>query len=774
MAPRQTHLSFSAQLVRFFLTLTTCLLLAIAVYARLITDSAFSPTFPNDPAFKGSLVIPLDQTLPAKCGDSSFTMTVSGVQFSFQTAASAVTGGLFNCFPQGAPAGHFNAITAPITISINPPVQAVGLVAGGAECFPHATFVGSLGTEAGNAQTPSGVFNGFIGAADIGGISTVTLNDTCTSGSANWSEILFVPASGVPAAQADVAVNKTASAPAAGAAALLDYSIGVTNNGPDTAKSVIAADFLPPNLTVNITSPSATPIPPVAPTTLTWSLGDLAKGANNSLSVFTTTPPFDKYSCEDTLLNVAVVGASTTDPNLLNNVAFTTTPFDKASRANVPEVCNNGLDDNCNGFIDCNDPACTSTSTCNAAIAPVWGVGGGGGGSGARGGCAGNCGGGEHCPPGEEGFGCCLGPSGHFISPACCDPLVPPNPICDLERANDPNRKESDPRTNLFGYGYTQAGQTITYTIHYENIGNGDAHNVSILDPLHPRLDETTLIINNAGIYDPATRVIVWHDPLTLPPQVPRSVSFSAKVRADAQPGTRVRNRATVVFPDALVPRTDTNFVEHTIVDPQFPIVADLSVSGCTQTSAGNWQVNLLNTGFRFAYNVTAEVVNSPTTLQVSNPLVHFVHPTDPQPAVLTTVMPHSTSVSMDTVSITTANHEHESEANGAEQQDDDRDRRDSDNDVCNVLTWRIRYMNSTGEMLSTDEPPSIARTCPCAGPPAGGAWENHEAYESCVEAVAYTFEKAGLITNRQRHAILEAAEESACGMRGDSHTKDE
>jgi hypothetical protein len=42
------------------------------------------------------------------------------------------------------------------------------------------------------------------------------------------------------------------------------------------------------------------------------------------------------------------------------------------------------------------------------------------------------------------------------------------------------------------------------------------------------------------------------------------------------------------------------------------------------------------------------------------------------------------------------------------------------------------------------------------------------------VETVAYTFEKAGLITNRQRHAILEAAEESACGMRGDSHTKDE
>ncbi len=337
-----------------------------------------------------------------------------------------------------------------------------------------------------------------------------------------------------------------------------------------------------------------------------------------------------------------------------------------------------------------------------------------------------------------------------------------------MERANDPNRKESDPTTDTFGYGYARAGQTITYTIHYENIGTADAHNVSILDPLHPGLDATTLVINNSGVFDPATRVIVWHDPLALPPQVPRSVSFAVNVKSDAQPGTRVRNRGTVVFPDATSPRTDTNFVEHTILDPRFQVVADLSVPGCTETSpdSNQWRVKLANTGFGFAYNATAEVVNPPASVQVTNPLVHFVHPSDLNPTVLATVMPHSTSTSQDAVTLITVRREHERDADDApEREGEHREgRRENRRDPCDVLTWRLRYTTSNGETLSKDVPPSIARLCPCAGPAAGGTWENHGAYESCVVHAAQEFVRAGLIADRQADSIVRAAAHSACG----------
>jgi uncharacterized repeat protein (TIGR01451 family) len=472
-----------------------------------------------------------------------------------------------------------------------------------------------------------------------------------------------------------------------------------------------------------------------------------------------TTPPFETYSCEDTLLNIAAVGTSTADPNLRNNVAFTVTPFDKASRANEPEICNNGLDDNCNGFVDCNDPTCTTV--CNPVIAAAPGVGGGGGG-------------GSSGSPGS-----CTNPIGITQPGCCCDSTAVAGGCTGCDFPSDPNRKESDPPTNAFGYGYARAGQTITYAIHYENIGTGDAHDVSILDPLHPNLDDTTLVINNAGVYDPATRVIVWRDPLALPPQVPRSVSFAVNVKSDAQPGTRVRNRGTVVFPDALTsPRTDTNFVEHTILDPQFPVVADLSVPRCTETSPGSrqWRVKLLNTGFGFAYNVTAEVVNPPVSVRVTNPLVHFVHPSDLNPDVLATVIPLSTSTSQDAVTIVTVSHEHERDAadDVAEQKGDWREGRRKDRrDPCDVLTWRLRYTTSNGETLSKDIHPSLARLCPCAGPAAGGTWKNHGAYVSCVAHAGQEFVQAGLIAERQKDALVRAAAQSVCGGKTEAEERE-
>ena len=735
----------------FVLVLSVCLVLPTPVDARLIIEDATSPEFPKDPAFAaGSLVVPLDN-LALSPGDQGFSITVGGTQFHFETLSSrGLVGQDFSI-----PGFFLESFDPGIVVTISPPVPVVGLTLAFAECSGQATFVGSLGTEVG--QTEYAARRVFLGAAEIGDISSITLKDTCRDFAA-WTALRFAPGG---AGQADLVASKTPNPAVVGAQAPLSYSIDVANVGQETARAASAVDFLPPGVTVQSTSPGAA----LQPSVVTWSLDDLAPGASRSMSLGVTTPPFEKFSCEDTLLNIAQTTTRTGESTLRNNLAFTTTRFDKASRASQPEICNNQIDDNCDGFVDCNDPACLGA--CNAAVSaaaiavvPV--------------------------APEDRSLalwwilytistpGACESFLTHTqLEPICCDP----HQIflsCGGIFPHDPNFKEANPPTNAFGYGHAAAGQTITYTIHYENTGTGDARDVSILDPLHPRLDETSLLINNDGGYDPATRVIVWRDPVPLPPHVPRSVSFSVNVRADAQPGTRVRNRATVVFPEAASPRTDTNFVEHTIVDPGVPIVADLSIDGCTKTSANQWKVNLLNRGFGFAYNVTAEIVNPPALFRVSDASARFVHPDDVRPELPATVMPLSRSTSVDTVTIARAREltsKHEDD-------DDEEDRRDGGHgadfdDPCGVLTWRIRYRTSTGETLSKDIPPSIPRLCPCAGPAAGGTWKNHGAYESCVEHAAQDFVRAGLISARQRHTIVEAAENSACGKRTPSGDND-
>ena len=745
------------------LILSVCLLLPTSVHARLINEDSRSPGFPSDPAFAaGGLLVPLDN-LALSPGDQSFSIIVGGTQFHFETLSPR---GLAKCI-SGVPnsCGLWTLDGFPVVLTITPPVPVVGLTLGVVECSGRATFVGTLGTEVGVTT-----FGGFLGAADIGDISSVTLVETCDDFS-NWTTLRFVPGG---AGQADLAANKTSNPAIVGALAPLSYSIDVANLGRDTARSATTVDFLPRGVTVQSTSPGATLQPPLAPNTITWSLGDVSPGAGHTVGMQVTTPPFGAFSCEDTLLNIAETTTSTGESTLRNNLAFTTTPFDKASRAGQPEICFNGIDDNCNGFVDCNDPACqgacsAAANATNAAIAAAFAalV--------------------PLLPPDlpiseipwwvnlvlqtqqscQDFFG--------GIQPACCCDPIGFHTCALFCTAIDPNSKEADPPTNVFGYGHAEAGQTVTYTIHYENVGTADAHDVSILDPLHPRLDETTLLINNDGGYDPATRVIVWRDPVPLPPHVPRSVSFSVKIRADAQPGTRVRNRATIVFPEAASPRTDTNFVEHTIVDPRLPIVAELSIDGCTRAGLSQWKVSLVNRGFGFAYNVTAEIVNPPALFHVSDALARFVHPDDPRPDLLATVMPLSRSTSADTVTITRS---HGGKSKDAEDDDED-DRHETSHgqithDPCGVLTWRIRYTTSTGETLSKDVNPSIPGLCPCTGPAAGGTWKNHGAYESCVVHAAHEFVQAGLISGRQKDAIVTAAAHSSCGKHNRAGEEDD
>jgi len=120
-----------------------------------------------------------------------------------------------------------------------------------------------------------------------------------------------------------------------------------------------------------------------------------------------------------------------------------------------------------------------------------------------------------------------------------------------------------DPNDKVGFYGEVIPGQKLDYTINYENVGQGTAYGVYIIDKLDANLDETTLVINNGGIFYSSSREIIWNIG-QLASQQKGSVSFSVNVKNDVLSGKEIINQATVYFPS--VPEiTPTNPVVNRV-----------------------------------------------------------------------------------------------------------------------------------------------------------------------------------------------------------------
>lgn len=129
--------------------------------------------------------------------------------------------------------------------------------------------------------------------------------------------------------------------------------------------------------------------------------------------------------------------------------------------------------------------------------------------------------------------------------------------------ARDPNAK-SGPN------GLVRPGQLLTYTLEYENEGEGIAFGVYFADTLDENLDLSTLDIGpvlgaggqqiaGPGKLDPNTRTITWFVGEVGPGEGGHA-EVHVRVRADAPTGTEIVNYATVYFPS--VPEvTPTNGV---------------------------------------------------------------------------------------------------------------------------------------------------------------------------------------------------------------------
>jgi uncharacterized repeat protein (TIGR01451 family) len=136
---------------------------------------------------------------------------------------------------------------------------------------------------------------------------------TATDAGGDTSE--FTSPMVVPPA-ADLSIAKTAATDPVLPGANEDYTLTVTNNGPDAAANVTVSDAVPAGLAFVSASPGCA----LAGTTVTCTLGSLASGGSQSFTVTGRA----SGSAGDAITNTATVGSDTADPNPSNNATSAT------------------------------------------------------------------------------------------------------------------------------------------------------------------------------------------------------------------------------------------------------------------------------------------------------------------------------------------------------------------------------------------------------------------------------------------------------------------
>ena len=191
---------------------------------------------------------------------------------------------------------------------------------------------------------------------------------------------------------------------------------------------------------------------------------------------------------------------------------------------------------------------------------------------------------GSRCVAGNDGYGGCkpctedsglnslmLGPQLTIASPCADNTINAGLPKCSdlgIRVAKDPNA--------LYGPdGDVLPTDTMNYRITYENEGAGEAFGVYILNKLPDQLDESTLVINDGGVYMPGERQIFWYVGELGPKGDATSegeVTYSAKLKPGLAAGTAVVNQAVVYFPsvpEETPTNTYTNLVYPLVATPQ-------------------------------------------------------------------------------------------------------------------------------------------------------------------------------------------------------------
>jgi uncharacterized repeat protein (TIGR01451 family) len=208
----------------------------------------------------------------------------------------------------------------------------------------------------------------------------------------------------------------------------------------------------------------------------------------------------------------------------------------------------------------------------------------------------------EYCP-----YGCAFGETaGDFINTECVDcedflDFVTEAQCIRALTAHDPNA--------LYGPQLAAPGQTIEYTVEWENEGKGTAYGVYVESYLPPELDASTLEIGGNGVYFPGSRTLMWQIG-ELEPGAGDSVTFTVQVPTSAVSGTVMVAEATVFFPS--VPET-------TPTNPVVTLIQDVAADGQQVETDVDTPVAIILSGYSpsgnpLVYTITADPSNGSLT----------------------------------------------------------------------------------------------------------------------------------------------------------------
>ncbi|MGZ5492352.1 MAG: IPTL-CTERM sorting domain-containing protein, partial [Thermoanaerobaculia bacterium] len=162
------------------------------------------------------------------------------------------------------------------------------------------------------------VNNTAASGATVTNTATVTAAESDPAPANNSSTANAV----VSAAMADVAIAKSGPA-TVGSGADINYTITVTNAGPQSASGVVVTDALPATVAFQSATPSQGSC--TGTTTVTCNLGTLANGANATIQLIVSNT-----IASGTVSNTATVTAAETDPAPANNSSTASTSVSAA------------------------------------------------------------------------------------------------------------------------------------------------------------------------------------------------------------------------------------------------------------------------------------------------------------------------------------------------------------------------------------------------------------------------------------------------------------
>ncbi|RLE36850.1 hypothetical protein DRJ23_06755, partial [Candidatus Acetothermia bacterium] len=258
----------------------------------------------------GATVVNLDGTItytpdPDYCGQDSFTYAISDGNGGSDRAAVTIT---VNCVNDPPVAQDDTATTSSDT------AVTIAVLANDAD--PDGTLdptTVSINTPPSDGSVIVNADGTITYHPDPGFSGVDTFTYTVDDNEGLTSNIATVSVT-VVSAGADIAVVKTAYNPAPNEGDTVNFTITVTNNGPDDASGVTVTDLLP----VGLTYFSDTGAGAYDPATGIWTVGALAAGANATLTITATV---NAGTGGSTITNTASATGDQPDPDTTNNAS---------------------------------------------------------------------------------------------------------------------------------------------------------------------------------------------------------------------------------------------------------------------------------------------------------------------------------------------------------------------------------------------------------------------------------------------------------------------